>query len=38
MLTLLQLDKERLPPPLQEALGARPFQLTATLVNVIEEA
>lgn len=38
MLTLLQLDKERLPPALQEALGDKPFQLTATLVNVVEEA
>jgi hypothetical protein len=37
MLTLMQLDKDRLPPPLQEALGEKPFQLTATLVNVIEE-
>lgn len=38
MLTLLQLDKERMPAPLQRALGAKPFQLTATLVNVIEDA
>lgn len=38
MLTLLQLDKERMPAPLQQALGPRPFQLTATLVNVIEDA
>jgi hypothetical protein len=37
MLTLLQLDKDQLPPPLQQALGEKPFQLTATVVNVIEE-
>lgn len=37
MLTLLQLDKERMPAPLRQALGAKPFQLTATLVNVVEE-
>ena len=38
MLTLLQLDKDRLPPAVQQALGEKPFQLTATLVNVVEEA
>lgn len=37
MLTLMQLDKERLPPPLQQALGPQPFQLTATLASSIEE-
>ena len=37
MLTMLQLDKERMPPPLQQALGDKPFQLTATVVNVVEE-
>lgn len=38
MLTLLQLDKERLPAPVRSALGSRPFQLTATVVNVVEDA
>lgn len=38
MLTLLQLDKDRMPPAVQEALGAKPFQLTATVVNVVEDA
>ena len=38
MLTLMQLDKERMPAPLRQALGAKPFQLTATVVNVIEDA
>lgn len=37
-LTLMQLDKEQLPAPLQQALGPKPFHLTATLVNVVEEA
>lgn len=37
MLTMLQLDKERMPPPLRQALGDKPFQLTATVVNVVEE-
>ena len=37
MLTLMQLDKERLPAPLQQALGTQPFQLTATLASSIEE-
>lgn len=38
VLTLLQIDKDRLPPPVQDALGNKPFQLSATLVNVIEDA
>ena len=38
MLTLMQLDKERLPPPVQRALGEKPFHLTATLANVVEDA
>jgi hypothetical protein len=38
VLTLLQLDKDRLPSAVQQALGEKPFQLSATLVNVIEEA
>lgn len=37
MLTLLQVEKERLPAPLKQAMGEKPFQLSATLVNVIEE-
>ena len=37
-LTLLQLDKEQLPPAMQQALGPKPFHLTATLANVVEEA
>lgn len=37
MLTLLQVDKDRLPAPLKQAMGEKPFQLSATLVNVIEE-
>jgi hypothetical protein len=36
MLTLLQLDKERLPPRARRALGARPLHLTAMLANVVE--
>lgn len=36
MLTLMQLDKERLPPPLRQALGPTPLHLTATLASVIE--
>lgn len=36
MLTLLQLDKERLPARARRALGARPFHLTAMLANVVE--
>ncbi len=38
VLTLMQLDKERLPPPLRRALGPRPLHLTATLASVIEQA
>jgi hypothetical protein len=37
MLTLMQLDKDRLPPSLRRALGEKPFHLTATLANVVEE-
>ena len=37
-MTLLQLDRRHLPPDLQSALGDKPFQLTAAVVNVIEEA
>lgn len=36
-MTLLQLDRRHLPPNLKTALGNRPFQLSATVVNVIEE-
>lgn len=36
-LMLLQLDKEQLPPAMQQALGPKPFHLTATLANVVEE-
>lgn len=38
ILTLLQLDKERLPAPLRQALGPRPLHLTATLASVVEQA
>jgi len=38
MLTLMQLDKERLPLRLQRALGPKPLHLTATLANVVEDA
>lgn len=38
MLTLLQLDKSRLPPALQKQLGPKPFQLAAAIANVVEEA
>lgn len=38
LLTLLQFDKERLPPRLQQALGPKPLHLTATLASVVEEA
>ena len=37
MLTLMQFDKERLPPRVQRALGEKPFHLTAALANVVEE-
>jgi hypothetical protein len=36
VLTLMQLDKERLPVPLQRALGPKPLHLTATLASVVE--
>ncbi|MBI2384333.1 MAG: hypothetical protein HYV18_09715 [Gammaproteobacteria bacterium] len=36
-MTLLRLDKRDLPPDLQQALGGKPFQLTAAVVNVVEE-
>jgi len=36
MLTLLQLDKDRLPASLRRVLGARPFHLTATAASVVE--
>lgn len=36
MLTLLQLDKERLPSQVRHVLGGRPFHLTAMLANVVE--
>ncbi|HWY25297.1 MAG TPA: hypothetical protein VNX47_10285 [Nevskia sp.] len=35
--SLLQLDKRHLPPALAAMLGARPFQLAAAVVNVVEE-
>jgi hypothetical protein len=35
--SLLQLDKRHLPPALAGLLGARPFQLAAAVVNVVEE-
>lgn len=35
--SLLQLDKRHLPPALAALLGARPFQLAAAVVNVVEE-
>jgi hypothetical protein len=38
MLTLLRLDKSRLPAALRRLLGARPFQMSATVANVIEES
>ena len=38
MLTLMQIDKDHLPPSVQQALGPQPFQLTATLASSIEEA
>lgn len=37
-LTLLKFDKAQLPRELQETLGEEPFQLTAAVVNVVEEA
>lgn len=38
MLTLLQLDKDQLPPRMRRLLGARPFHVAGAVVNVIEEA
>jgi len=38
MLTLVQIDKDRLPPALRQALGDKPFQVAGAVVNVIEEA
>jgi len=38
LLTLMQLDKERLPAPLQQALGTRPLHLTVTLASVVEQS
>jgi hypothetical protein len=35
-LSLLRLDKRHLPPALAALLGAKPFQLAAAIVNVIE--
>lgn len=35
--SLLQMDKRHLPPALAALLGARPFQLAAAVVNVVEE-
>jgi hypothetical protein len=37
MLTLMQLDKDHLPPALKQALGPKPLHMTATLASVIEE-
>lgn len=34
--SLLQMDKEHLPPQLAQALGDQPFQLAAAIVNTIE--
>lgn len=36
VLTLLQFDKEHLPPRARRALGSRPFHLTAMLATVVE--
>jgi hypothetical protein len=35
--SLLQMDKRHLPPQLAQMLGAKPFQLAAAIVNVVEE-
>jgi hypothetical protein len=35
--SLLQMDKRHLPPGLAALLGARPFQLAAAVINVVEE-
>ncbi len=37
-MTLLQLDQRHIPPNLQQVFADRPFQLSAAVVNVIEEA
>lgn len=37
-MTLLQLDQRHIPPNLQQVFADRPFQLSAAIVNVIEEA
>ncbi len=37
MLTLLRFDKAHLPAMLRRLLGARPFQMSATVANVIED-
>lgn len=36
VLTLMQVEKERLPPPLRRALGRTPLHLAATLAGVVE--
>jgi len=36
-LTLMQIDKDQLPPALQQALGPKPLHITATMASVIEE-
>lgn len=36
-MSLLQLDRRHLPPDVQRTLGDRPFQLSAAVVNVIED-
>lgn len=35
--SLVQVDKRHLPPALAALLGARPFQMAAALINVVEE-
>jgi hypothetical protein len=35
--SLLQMDKRHLPPALAALLGAKPFQLAAAVINVVEE-
>lgn len=37
-MTLLQLDQRHIPPNLQRVFADRPFQLSAAIVNVIEDA
>jgi hypothetical protein len=36
-LTLMQIDKDDLPPALQQALGPKPLHIAATMASVIEE-